>query len=95
MKPLSKNKSVNGTSFHQQTVTATLAELEKAFGPSTGGDGEKTNHEWEFETEQGDPFTIYDWKQGSFGKRDTIDWHIGAHTEEASIRAARQVLARL
>jgi len=79
------NKSVNGTSFHDDTIFATVADLRKVLGEPTyeQNDGQdKVNFEWVMETSwDGEVFTVYDWKEGRRLKEDEeIEWHIGAHT---------------
>jgi hypothetical protein len=64
------------------TVKATVNQLISAFGePSddsnTGED--KVNFEWDMETEEGEVFTIYDWKEYRMIDVDEkIEWHIGS-----------------
>jgi hypothetical protein len=84
-------QSVNGTSFHDTTISATPNELVALFGEPTHNtnDGQdKVNMEWELETTKGKPITIYDWKEYRVIDEDElIEWHIGGHsaldTEEA------------
>jgi hypothetical protein len=59
------NSSTNGTSFYDVTIKASVNQLINAFGEPDydGNTGEdKVNFEWEMETEDGEVFTIYDWK---------------------------------
>lgn len=75
-------KSTSGTSFFDNTISATVNELIELLGePSddsnTGQD--KVNFEWECETNSGKVFTIYDWKEYRMIDTDEIiEWHIGA-----------------
>ena len=60
------NSSVNGTSFHDVAILASVQDLIKALGEPTIQDNtgeDKVNFEWDCETEEGDVFTIYDWKE--------------------------------
>jgi len=59
------NKSMNGTSFHGATITATLAELKISLGePSNTGDSnDKVQNEWDLELEDGTVFSVYDWEE--------------------------------
>ena len=75
------SKSSSGTSFHNNTILASVNELtavmgEPDYSPNDGED--KVNFEWEMETEDGDIFTVYDWKEyRSIGLDEQIEWHIG------------------
>jgi hypothetical protein len=82
------NSSVDGTSFHDVVIKASVNHLisvlgEPSFQDNTGDD--KVNFEWDCETEDGDVFTIYDWKE--YRKLDLdelIEFHIGAHSKSVS-----------
>ena len=76
----------NGTSFHNDIIYASANEIcEKLDVDITCYAGDKTNFEFELETEDGTPFTIYDWKEGDWINEDTIlYYHIGARTAEES-----------
>jgi hypothetical protein len=79
------NKSINGTSFHDATITATLADLKIILGePSNTGDSnDKVQNEWDLELEDGTVFTVYDWKEyRNYLDKDTIEWHIGGNCEK-------------
>ena len=83
-------KSTDGTSFHGITIRATVEQLTKAFGDPTmdsnWGD-DKVNFEWEMETEDGEVFTIYDWKYYRPLKLDEyVIWHIGAKVNQFVIQ---------
>ena len=58
------NKTANGTSFHDVTITATPQQLITILGEpnNNSGDG-KVNMEWVGENNNGDLITIYDWKE--------------------------------
>lgn len=74
------NKSLNGTSFHGATFSATLADLQVILGaPDNGGDHhDKVQNEWELELEDGTVFSVYDWKEyRRYTDKETIEWHIG------------------
>jgi hypothetical protein len=83
-------QSIGGTSFHGQTIYATPAQLRTAMGEpySEVNDGkDKVNMEWEMETDNGNVFSVYDWKEyRPLDEFERIEWHIGA--KDASI--ARQ-----
>lgn len=76
------------SSFHHTTIVATpqeLINLAESLGAhyhfgNTGED--KTNFDFDFETDSGIYFTVYDWKE--YRKLDldeNITWHIGGKTE--------------
>ena len=74
------NKSLDGTSFHGATFSATLADLQVILGaPNGGGDHhDKVQNEWELELEDGTVFSVYDWKEyRRYTDKETIEWHIG------------------
>ena len=74
------NKSLDGTSFHGATISATLADLQIILGaPNNGGDHhDKVQNEWELELEDGTVFSVYDWKEyRRYTDKETIEWHIG------------------
>jgi hypothetical protein len=78
-------KSANGTSFHNTTITTTINELTRVLGePSYTGDfsEDKVTVEWICERENGDIVTIYDWKEyRSIGKDEKIEFHLGGHSQ--------------
>ncbi len=93
------NSSTNGTSFHDVTFKATVNQLINAFGEPDydGNTGEdKVNFVWDMETDEGDVFTIYDWKH--YRKLDLdeiIEWHIGAHSRMISWDAQDELTREL
>jgi len=93
------NQSTNNTSFHGVTFRASVNQLISAFGdPSddsnTGED--KVNFEWEMETEDGEVFTIYDWKEYRMIDVDEyVVWHIGAKDKSTSNTAEDEILKKL
>ena len=77
------SKDISGTSFHGITVTATRAELIDAIGQPDcmGSIEDKSQYDWFCETEDGNVFTIYDWKEYYPHTEDVeITWHIGARS---------------
>jgi len=92
MKPTTK--SISGTSFHDTTIVASVKQIIEMCGePSdesnTGED--KVNYEWTMETDNGNVFTIYDWKEyRPITLNERITWHIGGNsrqiTEQAKLR---------
>ena len=78
------NKSMDGTSFHGATISATLADLQVILGaPTHGGDHhDKVQNEWEMELEDGTVFSVYDWKEyRHYSDTEKIEWHIGGRSQ--------------
>jgi hypothetical protein len=74
------NKSLDGTSFHGATISATLADLQIILGATTHASDhhDKVQNEWELELEDGTVFSVYDWKEyRRYTDKETIEWHIG------------------
>ena len=90
------SKSVSGTSFYDTTIKTTLSKLIKVLGEPQcfQNDGEdKTNVDFECETESGDVFTIYDWKEYRPIEMDeTIEFHIGGHSSSVTRQAKSELL---
>jgi hypothetical protein len=74
-------KSGSGTSFHSVVLSATPQQLVDLFPNSyhNNNDGsDKVNFDFTLETESGDVFTIYDWKEyRSIGKDEKVEFHLG------------------
>lgn len=88
------NADTGGTSFHDHTVTATVAQLKKALGEPMGDNSgdDKVNMEWGAVTEDNEPFAIYDWKHyRPLKDTDRVQWHIGAKNKEISKKAQREL----
>jgi hypothetical protein len=93
------NQSANGTSFHDVTIKTSANKLISVLGEphwvnNTGED--KVNFEFIFETDEGDVFTIYDWKH--YRKLDldeVIEWHIGSHSRMISWDAQDEITKEL
>ena len=87
------------TSFHFTTITTTVNKLTEALGEAqcidnTGDD--KVNYDWNCETEDGDVFTIYDWKEyRSIGSYERIEFHIGGKDKSITEKAKRELLEML
>ena len=92
-------QSTDGTSFHGVTIRASVNQLTKAFGDPTIVDNtgdDKVNFEWEMETEDGEVFTIYDWKEGRpLRLSERVNWHIGAMNKSVCNTAERELLKKL
>jgi len=88
-------KSTNGTSFHGETISASVNDLIRILGEPTNeqNDGsDKVNFEWEMELDNGEVFTVYDWKEyRRISKTEIIEWHIGSLEPQTSIDAAEHL----
>ena len=53
---------------------------------------DKTNFDWEMETNNGDVFTVYDWKEYRILKEDEIiQWHIGGMSKQITEQAKHEI----
>jgi hypothetical protein len=97
MKKTSKSSVL--TSWHGGKVLASVAALRRVLGEPVyeQNDGEdKVNFEWEMETEQGELFTVYDWKEYRPLREDEpIWWHVGSHQPYTSAKAVEEIEAAL
>jgi len=93
------NKGTNGTSFHDVTIKTTLSKLIDVLGEPQcfQNDGsDKTNVDFECETEDGDVFTIYDWKEyRPIGLNEQIEFHIGGGNKDVTYQAKRELQNQL
>jgi hypothetical protein len=93
------NQSTNNTSFHGVTFRASVNQITSAFGEPTIHDNtgeDKTNFEWEMETNEGKVFTIYDWKEyRKLDLNEKIVWHIGAKTHITCAIARSEIFQKL
>ena len=93
MKATSKNTS--GTSFHDTTIKCSVATLRKVLGEpeyETNDGEDKINFEWTMETDSGDVFTVYDWKEyRTLSESDMIEWHIGGYNRTATEQAKSEI----
>ena len=95
------DKIANGTSFYNHTFTATVDDLRNVLGQPQfeSNDGEdKNNFDWIMETEDGEVFTVYDWKEyRRLAEDEVIEWHIGgrsgADTEKALLEIREALMA--
>ena len=90
------NRSSNGTWFHDTVIKTTVNKLTKALGEAQiiGNDGkDKVNFDWTCETENGDIFTIYDWKEYRVLDLDeVIEFHIGSKSKTVDEEAIKELL---
>jgi len=89
------NKNSGGTSFFGITIETTLNKLCSVLGEPQimNNDGsDKTNIDYTCELENGDVFTIYDWKEyRPIWSDEYISFHIGANSEAISIMAKNEL----
>ena len=92
-------QSGNDTSFHNDTFHASVADIiqicgEPAWEDNSGDD--KVNFEWTMETDSGDAFTIYDWKEyRSLEQNEIVEWHIGGHSSNVTEQALNEIATEL
>jgi hypothetical protein len=91
-------KEVSGTSFYNVTLESSVKDLTNVLGEpydnNTGDD--KVNFEWEMETDNGDVFTVYDWKEYRvLNKSEIITFHIGGKNEEITKQAKNEIMKAL
>jgi len=88
------NQDTNGTSFHSTIINATVNQLSEICGePETGQFEDKVTHEWVLETDEGEVFTIYDWKEyRQIEDDENIEWHIGGKSAAITERAKQELL---
>tara|TARA_B100000768_G_scaffold62585_1_gene60649 strand:- start:18 stop:347 length:330 start_codon:yes stop_codon:yes gene_type:complete len=81
--------------FHNYDFLAAVEDLEKVCGPVMYTDpdvDEITQNEWEMQTEDGTPFTIYDFKEfREYPKSEKITWHIGSGNRFGSKRGYEEL----
>jgi hypothetical protein len=95
----STTQSANGTSFHGDTFRASVADLRQICGEpySEQNDGsDKVNFDWIMETEDGEVFTIYDWKEyRTLSETEIIEWHVGGHSGSTTSQAVNEIATAL
>jgi len=93
------DKSANGTSFHDTTFIATVADLRKILGEPQceQNDGQdKCNFDWTMETEDGTIFTVYDWKEyRPLEENEMIEWHVGGRSGADTEKALNEIAEAL
>ena len=88
-------KETSGTSFHDTVINCSVSTLRKVLGEPVNecNDGQdKVNFDWEMETDNGDVFTVYDWKEyRTLNEDDIIEWHIGGHNKAVTEQAKHEI----
>ncbi len=91
-------KSTSGTSFYDVTFKASVNQLINVIGEPTMEDNtgdDKVNFDWHMETDNGDVFTIYDWKEyRELDMNENIEWHVGAKSKSVSTVAKVELLMK-
>jgi hypothetical protein len=93
--PTTDNDGASYTSYHGVKIKASYAQLSLAFGDAEYIGDEKVSYQWICETEDGKPFTLYDWKEGRFNDEKVIEWHIGSLDRYSSLVAKDEVTEEL
>ena len=92
-------KSANGTSFHDVTITTTINELVRVLGePTYTGDPmeDKVSVEWICETEEGEVVTIYDWKEyRRLEDNELVEFHLGGHRKIHTLNGKEELVKLL
>ena len=95
-KPLQDTDRINGSSFHNDIIFATPNELRHVLGEPTfeTNDGaDKVNMEWCMQMNDGNMFTVYDYKEYHvLHPNEQVEWHIGGH-DRFSTHLAKQLLS--
>ena len=83
------------TSFHGSVIKCTVSDLRSILGEPRyqGNDGkDKVNFDWVMETESGDVFTVYDWKEyRPLDENEVIEWHVGGRSGEVTNQAVNEM----
>ncbi len=83
------------TSFHGSVIKCTVSDLRSILGEPRyqGNDGtDKVNFDWVMETESGDVFSVYDWKEyRPLGENEVIEWHVGGRSGEVTNQAVNEM----
>ena len=93
MKPTTQ--STGEISFHDTVINCSVATLRKVLGEPVNecNDGQdKVNFDWDMETDNGDIFTVYDWKEyRTLNENEMIEWHIGGNSRSVTEQAKREI----
>ena len=66
------------------------------FNLRAGDGGDKVNFEWVMENEEGEVFTVYDWKEYRvLDENELIEWHIGGHSSLSTDLAVNEIAGAL
>lgn len=88
-------KSADETSFFGHAFQASVQDLRSILGEpkfECNDGSDKTNFEWVMETESGEVFTVYDWKEyKKLKETEIIEWHVGGHWESVTGQAVNEI----
>ena len=91
-----KNEDWVRGSFHNVTIRATVNQIISVLGEADCQDNtgrDKTNFDWNGETESGIGFTVYDWKEyRPIGMDEMINFHIGGNDFMETSTAKQELL---
>lgn len=79
------NAEPYGSAFFGAVVAITAAQIAAKFGRAHCS-GDKVDHEWIFEADDGDVVTLYDWKV--YGE-PADEFHVGGRNSASTERFAR------
>lgn len=87
------------TSFHGSVIECKLSDIRTILGIPKMEDNsgkDKTNFDWVMETESGDVFTVYDWKEyRPLEEDEVIEWHVGGHSAGVTDQAVEEILGEI
>ena len=85
-------QNAGGTSYHGHKIITTLRKLREAIGHAdTWGWDEKTQYHWTLETEEGEVFTIYDYRWPKIHLDREVHWHVGARNAIVAAKGQREI----
>lgn len=88
-------KSSGGTSFFNSTIKTSLNILKNVLGEPEWSDNsgeDKSNFDWTMENEDGNIFTVYDWKEYRIIEdNEIIEWHIGGFNNIDTEKAKTEI----
>ena len=94
-----ENLNTDSTSFHGETIAASVQVMKRVLGEITYEDNtgtDKVNFEWCRQTESKNVFTVYDWKNyRALSETEVVCWHIGAYNKEISLNAYEEILSAI
>jgi hypothetical protein len=64
----------------REAIEASPNKLRQLFGPPATLMGDKTTHEWSFEDDEGNVFTLYDWKFYTPSGHISRGWNVGGRS---------------
>lgn len=85
------------TSFYDTTIKCTAELLKVLLGEPDDDENmgnDKVNMEWVRETDDGELFTVYDWKvYRPIKPGESVEWHIGGKDKKVTDKAANEIMA--